>query len=71
VAELQGQWGRAVLLWQEAQQRYTLAEGSWWVKVEDRVQQAQVKAQKENPPALKSLFQKQKRPVPASLGYTF
>ncbi len=71
VAELQGNWGRAVLLWQEAQMRYTLADGSWWVKVADRIKQAQYQAQKENPPSLKSLYQNHTRPVPASMDYTF
>ena len=69
VAERQGQWGRAVLLWQEAKMRDS--EGKDQARVHQRLVNAKYQASKAGILPLKSLMQGDRQAVPASVGYSF
>ncbi|MFN7311530.1 MAG: tetratricopeptide repeat protein [Vampirovibrionales bacterium] len=69
VAEREGQWGRAVLLWQEAKMRDS--EGKDQARVHQRLVHAKYQASKAGVPPLTSLMQRGHQAVPASVGYTF
>ncbi len=69
IAEREGQWGRAVLLWQEAQQRDV--EGNFQVLFNERIANAKHQASKAGLMPLTSLKPQGLRTVPATVGYTF
>ena len=69
VAERQGQWGRAVLLWQEAKRRDI--EGEDQAKLSERLANAKYRASKAGIPPLTSLMQRGYQTVPAGVGYAF
>lgn len=70
VAELQGNWGRAVFLWQEAHARYLNAEGPWVLAVGERLTWATQQATAKGMVAQGGLSNR-RRAVPASRGYVF
>jgi hypothetical protein len=69
VAEREGQWGRAVLLWQEAQQRDV--DGNFQVLFNERLAKARYQASKAGLLPLNSLQPQGFQAVPASVGYLF
>jgi HSP90 family molecular chaperone len=69
VAERQGQWGRAFLLWQEAKMRDS--EGKDQARVHQRLVHAKYQASKAGILPLRSLRQGDRQAVPASVGYSF
>jgi len=69
VAEREGQWGRAVLLWEEAKMRDN--EGKDQARVHQRLVNAKYQASKAGILPLTSLMQGNRQAVPASVGYTF
>ncbi len=69
VAEREGQWGRAVLLWQEAQMRDS--GGEYQAVFNERLTNAKYRASKAGILPLRSLLQGDRQAVPASVSYTF
>jgi hypothetical protein len=69
IAEREDQWGRAVLLWQEAQQRDV--DGNFQVLFNEHIAKARYQASKAGFLPLTSLKPQGFQAVPASVGYAF